>query len=104
MVRLKQVLMLSIGCSHSFLPRFVPKPKPEVFRVTKTNHNILQGVSKPEERLSKDQQQLLADWVESNAKSFWLSEGGSLRAASAGGADVIIVDDPQMPDLVRLAK
>lgn len=72
--------------------------------MTKTNHNILQGVAKSEERLSKDQQHLLADWVESNAKSFWLSEGGSLRAASAGGADVVIVDDPQMPDLVRLAK
>jgi glycosyltransferase involved in cell wall biosynthesis len=84
--------------------RYVPKPKPEVFRVTKTNHNILQGVADPKERLTKAQQHLLEDWAQQNALRFWLSEGGPLRARSEGGADVIIIDDPQMPGLVTAAK
>jgi hypothetical protein len=54
--------------------RYVPKPRPGVFRVTKDNHNILQGIARPEERLTSANKQLL------------------------------IVDDPQMPGLIPLAK
>ena len=35
---------------------YVPRPKPEIFRITKTNHNILQGVADPKERLTPNQQ------------------------------------------------
>jgi len=80
---------------------YVPKPKPEVFRITKSNHNILQGVADPDQRLSKDQKKLLTAWAKGNASRLWLSKDGPLLK---GGADVIIVDDPQMPDLVRIAK
>ncbi|RDI86551.1 Repressible alkaline phosphatase [Venturia inaequalis] len=83
---------------------YVPKPKPEVFRITKTNHNILQGVADPKERLTRASQQLLDDWTLQNAKQFWLSKGGPLSPRSEGGADIIIVDDPQMPNLVSIAK
>lgn len=83
---------------------YVPKPKPEVFRITKTNHNILQGVAAPEERLTEHRKQILQDWCYQNARRFWLCEGGPLRPRSEGGADIVIVDDPQMPDLVLLAK
>lgn len=86
------------------LYRYVPKPKPEVFRITKTNHNILQGVADPKERLTRASQQLLDDWTLQNAKRFWLSEGGPLSPRSEGGADIVIVDDPQMPSLVSIAK
>ena len=41
---------------------WVPKPKPEVFRITKTNHNILQGVADPAERLTKENQEVLDEW------------------------------------------
>ena len=41
-------------------------PRPEVFRVTKTNHNILQGVAGPDERLHDDQKRILADWADTN--------------------------------------
>lgn len=83
------------------ITRYVPKPKPEVFLVTKTNHNILQGVADSNQRLSEDQKELLTTWVEGNASRLWLSSDGPLLK---DGADVIIVDDPQMPDLVRIAK
>ncbi|QDS69987.1 hypothetical protein FKW77_003199 [Venturia effusa] len=83
---------------------YVPKPKPEVFRITKTNHNILQGVANPKERLTQASQELLDDWVLQNAHRFWLDDGGPLEARSEGGADIIIVDDPQMPSLVSIAK
>jgi alpha,alpha-trehalose phosphorylase (configuration-retaining) len=83
---------------------YVPKPKPEVFRITKTNHNILQGVADPRENLTERQKLLLQEWCDQNARRFWTSEGGPLRPRKEGGADVVIVDDPQMPGLVPLAK
>ncbi|KAJ5953172.1 hypothetical protein N7454_000068 [Penicillium verhagenii] len=57
---------------------YVPKPRPGVFRLTKNTHNILQGVAPPDERLTAKNKE--------------------------GGADVIIVDDPQMPGLIPIAK
>jgi len=91
--------LMGIDCTW-----WVPKPKPEVFRITKTNHNILQGVAKPEERLSEDQQKLISYWVHSNAERFWTRRGGPLAPRSKGGADVIIVDDSQMLQIVDIAK
>lgn len=83
---------------------WVPKPKPEVFRVTKTNHNILQGVADAKDRLTEDKQKLLSDWVYSNAECFWTKPGGLLASRSQGGVDVVIVDDPQMPAIIDIAK
>jgi glycosyltransferase involved in cell wall biosynthesis len=83
---------------------YVPKPKPEVFRITKNNHNILQGVAAPDLRLTSKQSGILDEWCLQNAERFWISEGGPLAPRSQGGADVIIVDDPQMPSLVQIAK
>ncbi|OKL63516.1 hypothetical protein UA08_01663 [Talaromyces atroroseus] len=83
---------------------YVPKPRPGVFRITKTNHNILQGVSAPEERFTSDHQQLMEDWLQDNANRYWLSSGGPLQSPSEGGADLVVVDDPQMPSLIPIAK
>ncbi|KAI9830451.1 MAG: hypothetical protein M1819_005703 [Sarea resinae] len=83
---------------------YVPKPRPQVFRITKTNHNILQGVADPAARMSESEADQLSDWIQTNAERYWLSEGGPLGPRSEGGADVIIIDDPQMPGLVPLAK
>jgi len=85
-------------------PRYVPKPKPEIFRITKNNHNILQGVADPGLRLTEKQIEMLDDWCKQNAERFWISKDGPLAPRSQGGADVIIVDDPQMPSLVKIAK
>jgi hypothetical protein len=71
--------------------RYVPKPKPGVFRITKTIHNILQGVAKPDVRISAEEKQILVDWIADNAKRYWLSSGGPLRPVAEGGADVIMV-------------
>ncbi|KAL2868393.1 putative trehalose synthase (Ccg-9) [Aspergillus lucknowensis] len=83
---------------------YVPKPRPGVFRVTKTNHNILQGVSAPEERLTEDKWDSVTHWIHENANRYWLRSGGPLTHPSEGGADVIVIDDPQMPALIPLAK
>lgn len=83
---------------------YVPKPKPEVFRITKTNHNILQAVSRPDERLTQKQIETLDEWAKMNAQRYWTVENGPLAPPSKGGADFIIVDDPQLPSLVRIAK
>ncbi|KAF2028973.1 trehalose synthase (Ccg-9), partial [Setomelanomma holmii] len=82
---------------------YVPRPKPEVFRITKTNHNILQGVDM-QSQLTPEHIQALDEWCEQNAERYWLSNGGPLMARSEGGAHVIIIDDPQMPKLVEIAK
>lgn len=83
---------------------YVPKPRPEVFRITKNNHNILQGVADPDVRLTEDKQRMLNDWCHENAERFWTTEGGPLASRANGGADVIIVDDPQMPNLITISK
>ncbi|KAK5707876.1 hypothetical protein LTR97_000415 [Elasticomyces elasticus] len=83
---------------------WVPRPKPEVFRITKTNHNILQGVADPKERLTQNQQDLVRAWVYSNAEHYWTRDGGPLASRTKGGVDVVIVDDPQLPELIKIAK
>ncbi|KAL7273968.1 hypothetical protein RUND412_003149 [Rhizina undulata] len=80
---------------------YVPKPNPKVFRITKTNHNILQGVADPKARFDEDKQSQLTDWITYNAQRYWLSQGGPL---SKGGADVVVIDDPQMPGLIPLIR
>jgi alpha,alpha-trehalose phosphorylase (configuration-retaining) len=43
----------------------------------------------------------MTDWINYNAQRYWLSDGGPL---AAGGADVVIIDDPQMPGLIPLIR
>ncbi|KAF2841511.1 glycosyltransferase family 4 protein [Patellaria atrata CBS 101060] len=69
---------------------YVPNPKPKVYHITKTNHN--------------DQITTLTAWCERNAERFWMKDWGPLSHHTKGGADIIIVDDTQMPMLVTLAK
>ncbi|KAK6197196.1 hypothetical protein LQW54_010852 [Pestalotiopsis sp. IQ-011] len=83
---------------------YVPKPRPGVFRSTKNMHNILQGVAKPDHRLSDDKKTAIRGWIRDNAKRYWLAEGGPLRPSAEGGADIIVIDDPQMPGLIPLIK
>ncbi|KAK4120614.1 glycosyltransferase family 4 protein [Parathielavia appendiculata] len=83
---------------------YVPKPRPGVFRITKNIHNILQGVSHPDQRISAEEKQAIIDWITDNANRYWFSEGGPLRTPEEGGADVVIIDDPQMPGLIPLIK
>ncbi|CAE6442867.1 unnamed protein product [Rhizoctonia solani] len=80
---------------------YVPKPSPAVFRTTKNNHNILQGVSAPDVRLTRERQEEFTAWIEYNANRYWVSEGGPL---APGGVDVAFIDDPQMPGLIPLIK
>jgi glycosyltransferase involved in cell wall biosynthesis len=80
---------------------YIPSPSPAVFRITKNNHNILQGVADPSLRLTQAQQDQFTQWITYNANRYWLSEGGPL---AAGGADVIFIDDPQMPGLIPLIR
>jgi len=74
--------------AHSLL---VPKPRPGVFRITKNVHNILQGVSHPDQRITAEEKQSILDWITENANRYWFSEGGPLRPVSEGGADVVMV-------------
>lgn len=61
-------------------------------------------MSEPEERLSKADRDQVTDWIIDNAKRYWLSPEGPLRPPSEGGAQVIVVDDPQMVGLIKVAK
>ncbi|KAI2611445.1 glycosyltransferase family 4 protein [Hypoxylon fragiforme] len=83
---------------------YVPKPRPGVFRITKNMHNILQGVARPDERISLEEQKTITDWISENAQRYWFSKGGPLRPAKEGGADIVVIDDPQMPGLIPLIK
>ncbi|EFW99034.1 trehalose synthase [Grosmannia clavigera kw1407] len=83
---------------------YVPKPRPGVFRITKNMHNILQGVSHPDQRISPEEKASIIDWISENANRYWFSEGGPLRPAEEGGADVVMIDDPQMPGIIPMIK
>jgi len=86
---------------NAYKIRYVPQPNPQVFRTTKTNHNILQGVQDAQADFKEEQQNQFTQWIEYNAKRYWLSPGGPL---AKGGADVVIIDDPQMPGLIPMIK
>nr|CAG8517405.1 4395_t:CDS:2 [Entrophospora candida] len=77
---------------------FVAKPKPEIFDITKRKfHNVLQGVSPPNVRLTKSDKEEFIAWSNSNAKCFWNDDEGPIKKS-----DVIIIDDPQVcADLIR---
>ncbi|KAG0134968.1 trehalose synthase [Tuber indicum] len=59
------------------------------------------GVANSEERFDAEKQSLLNEWMRSNAERYWLTPGGPL---APGGADVVVIDDPQMPALIPLIK
>ncbi len=95
--------------------RYVPNPSPAVFRTTKNNHNILQGVASPDLRLTKDAKENFDAWILKNGLR-WTAEGGPL---APGGVDIAFIgmfihssnawvlripDDPQMPGLIPLIK
>ncbi|KAJ5487089.1 hypothetical protein N7530_001389 [Penicillium desertorum] len=101
---MRHALLRFSHCLGTDIKWYVPKPRPGVFRVTKTNHNILQGVARPGERLTPENKKLLQEWIEENARRYWTRPGGPLLAPSEGGADVVVVDDPQMPGLIPIAK
>lgn len=79
---------------------YVPNPSPSVFRTTKNNHNILQGVSAPTLRLTQEQRDNFDSWIHKNGLR-WTAEGGPL---APGGVDVAFIDDPQMPGLIPLIR
>ncbi|TRM61836.1 glycosyltransferase family 4 protein [Schizophyllum amplum] len=79
---------------------YVPNPSPSVFRTTKNNHNILQGVAAPDLRLTEDAMANFDAWILKNGLR-WTAEGGPL---APGGVDVAFIDDPQMPGLIPLIK
>jgi len=79
---------------------YVPNPSPKVFRTTKNNHNILQGVAPPELRLTQENKDQFDEWILKNGLR-WTAEGGPL---AEGGVDIAFIDDPQMPGLIPLIK
>ncbi|KAL6704648.1 hypothetical protein ACN47E_008045 [Coniothyrium glycines] len=97
---IRYLRLLGVDCTW-----YNPVLRPEVFRITKDNHNILQGVAEHGERLTEEKAQQIDQWVEDNVeRCHWAAGGGPLAPRERGGADVIIVDDPQMPSLVKIAK
>ncbi|GJN76572.1 hypothetical protein PLIIFM63780_000056 [Purpureocillium lilacinum] len=78
---------------------YVPKPRPGVFRITKNIHNILQGVSPEDQRITDQEKESVVEWIFDNAHRYWLSEGGPLRPPEEGGADVIVCQSQRVPEL-----
>jgi len=76
---------------------FVPFPDSEVFRITKNNHNILQGVADPKLRLTEDNKKTYESWIKANVEKYWLNDVFKT-------CQVIIIDDPQMVGLIPYIK
>lgn len=67
--------------------RYVPNPSPNVFRTTKNNHNILQGVAAPDLRLTQEAKDSFDSWILKNGLR-WTAEGGPL---APGGIDIAVI-------------
>ena len=67
---------------------YVPKPNPAVFRITKRNHNLLQGIAKDNCDFSDDNRKVYEAWVKMNCERYWVD--GPFK-----WSDVIVLDDPQ---------
>jgi glycosyltransferase involved in cell wall biosynthesis len=76
---------------------FVPFPDNDVFRITKNNHNILQGVADPNLRLTEDNKKTYEAWIKANVEKYWLND--VFRECN-----VIFIDDPQMVGLIPYIK
>jgi glycosyltransferase involved in cell wall biosynthesis len=89
---------------HLDVQWYVPQPRSGVFRITKMNHNIFQGVAKPNDYLTAENEEQLRRWVIVSSQRAWSCPGGPLDHPSNGGAHIVVVDDPQLPDLIPIAK
>lgn len=54
--------------------------------------------------MSKDKSEMVMEWIKENARRYWMCPGGPLKPPSEGGADLVVVDDPQMPTVIPLSK
>jgi hypothetical protein len=70
-----------------FFSRYVPNPSPSVFRTTKNNHNILQGVAPPDLRLTQGAKAQFDAWIQKNGLR-WTADGGPL---APGGVDIAFI-------------
>jgi hypothetical protein len=69
--------------------RYVARPKPEVFNVTKYKiHNVLQGVAPEGIHLTDHDKELYEGWSADNARRYWI-KGPFVKS------NVIVIDDPQ---------
>lgn len=64
----------------------------------------MQGVSKPGETLTEENKEVMHDWIKTNAKRYWFAKNGPLLPPEQGGADIVVIDDPQMPGLIPMIK
>ena len=72
-----------------------------MFRTTKNNHNILQGVAAPTLRLTQEQRDNFDSWILKNGLR-WTAEGGPL---APGGVDVAFIGERHslfLPDMILI--
>jgi glycosyltransferase involved in cell wall biosynthesis len=98
---MRHALIRFLRLLHVDCEWYVPNPSPQVFRTTKDNHNILQGVADKSLRLTDSKKKAFDEWIQKNSLRYWFAEGGPL---AEGGVDVAFVDDPQMPGMIPLIK
>jgi hypothetical protein len=79
--------------ADKFCIRYVPNPSPNVFRTTKNNHNILQGVARPDLRLTQAAKDQFDAWIQKNGLR-WTAEGGPL---APGGVDIAFIGQFSSP-------
>lgn len=73
-----------------------------MFRVTKNNHNILQGVADPSLRLQEKDIRRWENWVRYNADAYWTCKNGPLSKEKC--VNVTVIDDPQLAALIPIVK
>ena len=80
-------MLITVRAPLTVFCRYVPNPSPSVFRTTKNNHNILQGVADPSLRLTKEAKDNFDAWILKNGLR-WTAEGGPL---APGGVDIAFI-------------
>ncbi|KAJ4165818.1 hypothetical protein LMH87_007432 [Akanthomyces muscarius] len=65
---------------------------------------LRRGVAEPDQHVTAEDKAAVIEWITDNAQRYWLNEGGPLRSPEDGGANIIIIDDPQMIGLIPIIK
>jgi hypothetical protein len=66
--------------------------------------DILEGLDKSLGYLSFDEELEILEWVQENARRYWLLHNGPLQPRSKGGVDVLVIDSAPLLPLALLSK
>ncbi|KAM0088622.1 hypothetical protein ACP6JD_008022 [Aspergillus fumigatus] len=103
-VHTRHALMRFSHCMGVDFRWYVAKPRPGIISIVQKMRDILEGLDKSLGYLSFDEELEILEWVQENARRYWLLHNGPLQPRSKGGVDVLVIDSAPLLPLALLSK